>query len=741
MLQLPPIPAKDTLTPVLASENMDPFVLQQERHLNGDDISVNKTTDNTSTTTSTSTGTDHSRGATSTTSSNQKPLTPSSALFGNDMEMTPVAPLHAVASASATVPDLAPTYENLANNSKTHYMNTDNTVSFNERNNTSNYKSHTASHKSNTSLISPNTSIASTSAKRKRRTQEEEKEQEQTQEQMQKDAQNVDCAVVDSSPTNVSSSPSSQLTNSSRRFSFNKRALSQVSKFHRKSSQISSIHNYPPQQCDSIDKDMDHSKFYQKYRGIMKAKDELPDAALDDLSFEYNYDEKIRAPRMSIVSLISRDSKHSHYQTLQQQQQPQPYSKLNKSKSSNNVVAVQSNLPRKTSAPALLKIHSSSSSSNTLDSLQEEPPVLKGSYQPATYDLTKQLRKLSLSDETDSLTGDTNINTLPEQENHPFTSNYTYTLKSPRKYAVSNESTTSTTSTTSVSPTCQKKIPQRFEPVKQIDEPTKLLDNYIPPVLRPNQKTLLNRPDLIISTQHHPSIHEALETPPSTSSSTSLQPPSGSESMPSSISTPALTPASTATIHSAAILASSNSLSSSKYMEPSHSHWKPNSATDVCENPTCNQRFTLFRRKHHCRHCGGIFCSSCLLNYANLNLLAHYERPDDGYHPYGGILQANLAPVLSQGTVRSANTLNSIGTLNQSIQASTTSKNRGKHLYSKFCKVCPSCYTGWGLFLASDEDYEGKPQILDELVTAANGRNRKESITNNIPSDWNWSSF
>lgn len=37
--------------------------------------------------------------------------------------------------------------------------------------------------------------------------------------------------------------------------------------------------------------------------------------------------------------------------------------------------------------------------------------------------------------------------------------------------------------------------------------------------------------------------------------------------------------------------------------------WKPDSATNVCEQ--CWKDFTLLRRRHHCRACGGIFCGSC----------------------------------------------------------------------------------------------------------------------------------
>ena len=37
--------------------------------------------------------------------------------------------------------------------------------------------------------------------------------------------------------------------------------------------------------------------------------------------------------------------------------------------------------------------------------------------------------------------------------------------------------------------------------------------------------------------------------------------------------------------------------------------WQSNSAAKVCT--ACNKPFSATRRKHHCRHCGRIFCAAC----------------------------------------------------------------------------------------------------------------------------------
>lgn len=43
--------------------------------------------------------------------------------------------------------------------------------------------------------------------------------------------------------------------------------------------------------------------------------------------------------------------------------------------------------------------------------------------------------------------------------------------------------------------------------------------------------------------------------------------------------------------------------------QPSAAAWVPNEAVTCCG--TCHRAFTVVRRRHHCRGCGGIFCNSC----------------------------------------------------------------------------------------------------------------------------------
>lgn len=44
--------------------------------------------------------------------------------------------------------------------------------------------------------------------------------------------------------------------------------------------------------------------------------------------------------------------------------------------------------------------------------------------------------------------------------------------------------------------------------------------------------------------------------------------------------------------------------------------WEDDSTVKNCKS--CNKEFSLTRRKHHCRHCGGIFCNACSDNSTSL---------------------------------------------------------------------------------------------------------------------------
>ncbi|KAL4891580.1 hypothetical protein BDV59DRAFT_182070 [Aspergillus ambiguus] len=61
---------------------------------------------------------------------------------------------------------------------------------------------------------------------------------------------------------------------------------------------------------------------------------------------------------------------------------------------------------------------------------------------------------------------------------------------------------------------------------------------------------------------------------------------------------------------------------------PTRDHWKADSASPSCDSPTCRSSFGLFLRRHHCRHCGHVFCSSHTPHLVPLD-------QDARFHPHG----------------------------------------------------------------------------------------------------------
>jgi FYVE zinc finger len=53
--------------------------------------------------------------------------------------------------------------------------------------------------------------------------------------------------------------------------------------------------------------------------------------------------------------------------------------------------------------------------------------------------------------------------------------------------------------------------------------------------------------------------------------------------------------------------------------------WEPDAARTDCTR--CHAEFGLFKRRHHCRHCGKLFCSDCCNKETKIPLLGYDEEP------------------------------------------------------------------------------------------------------------------
>ena len=131
---------------------------------------------------------------------------------------------------------------------------------------------------------------------------------------------------------------------------------------------------------------------------------------------------------------------------------------------------------------------------------------------------------------------------------------------------------------------------------------------------------------------------------------------------------------------------------------PTREHWKPDANALICDAPTCQRSFNLFERRHHCRHCGHVFC----------NLHSSYRIPLDQnaeFHPEGTPSRACQHCWDRFRTWRSGRT-----SRRNSIASGTTA-------------TTPST------------PVPGTPGANKTPET------HKGSIASSIPRDWNWSTF
>ena len=66
---------------------------------------------------------------------------------------------------------------------------------------------------------------------------------------------------------------------------------------------------------------------------------------------------------------------------------------------------------------------------------------------------------------------------------------------------------------------------------------------------------------------------------------------------------------------------------------PTRAHWKPDINASICDDPICPKRFGLWERRHHCRHCGNVFCA----DHSKLQIPLDQEAE---FHPEGMLCRA-----------------------------------------------------------------------------------------------------
>ncbi|KAF8977483.1 hypothetical protein BGZ46_007351, partial [Entomortierella lignicola] len=190
---------------------------------------------------------------------------------------------------------------------------------------------------------------------------------------------------------------------------------------------------------------------------------------------------------------------------------------------------------------------------------------------------------------------------------------------------------------------------------------------------------------------------------------------------------------------------------SSNTAGPGRAHWKPDSSTNVCTWPGCRLEFGLFDRRHHCRKCGDIFCSTHCSKEIPLDQALDFN-PSKGvmsracvgcfeaYEQWQGLISSgsNSSNFTSQGVHSS--TSNPSTAENPSLNTSTTTRSA---THKPNTGYLPDGYLGGD----STKEGIGREDIVRQANPATSNIaiKRQPSIDQtvmpmpSVPHDWSWS--
>lgn len=163
-----------------------------------------------------------------------------------------------------------------------------------------------------------------------------------------------------------------------------------------------------------------------------------------------------------------------------------------------------------------------------------------------------------------------------------------------------------------------------------------------------------------------------------------------------------------------------DSIGSEAPAPPTREHWLPDSKRSSCHY--CHKIFTFLERKHHCRHCGDIFCQQHLAHWLYLNSNAEFMIGCGGMSTLSKICDNCLGDYESMiknptGKDKKTNRQMVRGDVsNAHLAASQTNKSSGPEAINV------------------EQDSNGDNASADKSDVIG-------SVVGSVPADWNWSSF
>lgn len=153
---------------------------------------------------------------------------------------------------------------------------------------------------------------------------------------------------------------------------------------------------------------------------------------------------------------------------------------------------------------------------------------------------------------------------------------------------------------------------------------------------------------------------------------------------------------------------------------PTREHWLPDSKRSSCHY--CHKLFTFLERKHHCRHCGDIFCQQHLAHWLYLNSRAQFMIGGGGMGTLSKICDNCLEDYESMiknpnwNDKKDSRQINGRNLTNANSSASQTGESRITQAIN----------------VASGSEVGDAANDKDDVMG---------SVVGSVPADWNWSSF
>lgn len=274
---------------------------------------------------------------------------------------------------------------------------------------------------------------------------------------------------------------------------------------------------------------------------------------------------------------------------------------------------------------------------------------------------------------------------------------------------------------------------QNNKKYRQIHDPRKPL--YIPAVLRDISETNITNEDIIkdqgplepsaSNESDNYSNNDVISSQASLHSSSSFVRDSIQKYLPSFFNN------NTNTLETDSLSVILQDAENTKIYCPKKTHWVPDSQRDACHY--CNKIFTFWERKHHCRHCGDIYCQQHLRHWLYLDEDAQFVIGGGGLGALCKVCDSCLEEyeklIGERSTfTKTAKKVEPYNNISNDMNKEKMGQSQKQTTFSNM-RLPVSTVDAKANYRGIDAQMKGiEPEVLG-------------SVVGSVPANWNWSSF